>query len=134
MTLLQVTARERPRWSPHETGNPPAPQCDPDPSDDERVKKDLRAEAQTLHHKLTHEPYNMYCRACVYGKKCHRQHRKTKPEDKAKPEKLGDMVTGDHFIRRADEDGDKEATDDDVEEAPPGTEGSLDHLTGTEDF
>ena len=47
--------------------------------------------------------------------------RRVKPEDRVKAEKFGEFVTGDHFIRRADEDGDKEATDDDVERIPQGT-------------
>ena len=56
-----------------------------------------------------------YCKACVYGKMCHKQHRRVRPEDKAQAVDFGDLVTGDHFIRRHDGDGTKEAAQDDDE-------------------
>ena len=66
-------------------------------NDEGPANKDLRAEAKSLKHMLTHEPFNPYCKACVYGKMCHKQHRRVKPEDKLTTVDFGDLVTGDHL-------------------------------------
>ena len=52
----------------------------------------------------------------MYGKMCHKQHRRVKPEDKAQAVDFGDLVTGDHFIKRHDGDGAKEAEKDEKED------------------
>lgn len=44
---------------------PPLLVVDESFEDDKTKKKDVRAEAQTVRHKLTHEPFNPYFRACV---------------------------------------------------------------------
>ena len=49
----------------------------PEPVEDEAERKkrrDLRAEAKSTRHLLTHKPFNPYCPGCLSGKMREKQH------------------------------------------------------------
>ena len=68
-------------------------EVEPDP------RRDLRAEALSTKHLLTHQPKNRYCKACT---RCKMQRtpckRGASSNYGAKPEKFGDVCTCDHII------------------------------------
>ena len=63
-------------------------------------RRNLKKEAESPEHLLTHRPYNPFCRGCVEGKIQKKPHRKgglVDKEDKP-PDGFGQQVTADHFF------------------------------------
>ena len=83
--------------------------------EDEKKKRDLKAEAMSTQHLMTHFPKNPFCPYCCRARMLRPGHRKAKSHvnKESKPEKFGDRTTGDHMITRKDEeialDGSKHA-------------------------
>ena len=66
-------------------------------------RRDLKAEATSVQHLLTHTPTNPYCQACMYGKALRVQHRKgAMARNGTKPSKEGDLMTMDVIILKSD--------------------------------
>eukprot|EP00972_Heterocapsa_arctica_P068983 10194281-Heterocapsa_arctica.AAC.1 len=61
--------------------------------------KDLKAEALSREHLLTHIPKNVWCKTCARAKmNAKRARRKAnKAEHQAEPRVFGDLVTADHM-------------------------------------
>ena len=69
-----------------------------------RTPRDLKAEANSLPHLLTHTPFNPYCEAC---KACENDDA-SKPGDNTrsrttKPKKFGDLVSADYIVAQSEE-------------------------------
>jgi len=75
---------------------------DPPPTE----KRDVIAEAKSLHHMITHDRFNPYCKACVRAG-AQRKHKRAKKKIVAEGEfvsqKFGKNVTGDHLLDRRNE-------------------------------
>ena len=66
-------------------------------------KEQLHAEAKSLGHLMSHQPYNPFCRACVEGRTRKKPRRKGGLITAGEAESgagFGDLVTGDHLIAR----------------------------------
>ena len=66
-------------------------------------KRDLKAEAVSLEHMMTHTPYNVHCPSCVRAKMLRRLARRVVHDPAAMPNKFGDLVNADHIIAHSDE-------------------------------
>jgi len=69
----------------------------------EQKRRDLKAEAKSLKHQLTHTPHNPYCPSCVRAKLTRQPARRTRQDPKKLPKKFGDLVNADHIIANSDE-------------------------------
>ena len=67
-----------------------------------RQRRDLKAEAKTIEHMMTHFPKNKYCLTCMHAKCPRVAHRKGAMSKHDKATKFGDWCTGDHLIFRSD--------------------------------
>ena len=69
--------------------------------DSDHPRRDLKAEAVSLKHKLTHTPFNKYCPVCRVAKAqrrpCRRRHIPT-----IKAVNFGDLVTADHVVAHSE--------------------------------
>ena len=65
--------------------------------------RDLRREALSINHLMTHVPKNPYCEACRVAKRQFRPHLRGGAQRVRRdpPERFGDEVTADHIIVRA---------------------------------
>ena len=68
-----------------------------------RTPRDLKAEAISLPHLLTHMPYNPYCEACKLAKMTRKQAWRQHKEPDAKPKKFGDLVSADYIVAQSEE-------------------------------
>ena len=68
-----------------------------------REPRDLRAEAKSLRHLLTHTPYNPYCEACKVARMTRRPARTQHKEPEQKPKKFGDLGNADYIVAQSDE-------------------------------
>jgi len=59
--------------------------------------RDLRAEATSLRHLVTHMPKNPYCRSCQVAKPQHKPHKRSVGIG-PRPTKFGEEITADHII------------------------------------
>ena len=81
---------------------PPAAPPAEDPEEDEvapvKAPRDLRAEAKSREHLLTHKPYNPYCEGCRLGKMS-RKRRKSGAlaESEREINRWGQLITSDHM-------------------------------------
>ena len=75
---------------------PPPPAPPPDAAD----RKDRKAEALSLEHKMCHLPFNPWCKVCRIAKASRKHHRKAKEDKLPKAVKFGDVLTADHIITR----------------------------------
>ena len=66
-------------------------------------KRDLKTEAVSLEHVMTHTPYNVHCPSCVRAKMLRRPARRVVHDPAAMPNKFGDLVNADHIIAHSDE-------------------------------
>ena len=66
-------------------------------------KRDLKTEAMSLEHVMTHTPYNVHCPSCVRAKMLRRPARRVVHDPAAMPKKFGDLVNADHIIAHSDE-------------------------------
>ena len=78
---------------------------DAEESEEEEIKgrgeAELRREALTARHLLTHLPKNPFCSACQRAKAQRRGARRVKVRNLRKaPEKFGDETTADHWIAK----------------------------------
>ena len=60
-------------------------------------RRDLRAEAATLWHMLTHFPKNIHCPICQVAKAQFPRHMRSAPGNFHNCEKFGDCITADYF-------------------------------------
>ena len=68
------------------------------------VANDLKLEALSLRHQLTHMPKNRYCPACMRAKMIRKPaRRRTKKPDVDKITKFGDLVNADHVLAQSEE-------------------------------
>ena len=65
-----------------------------------RAERNLRLEAESLHHKLTHKPKNKYCPVCDQAKT--RELARRAGSFDRKLEAWGDLITADHIDSRAE--------------------------------
>ena len=64
-------------------------------------ERDLKKEALSVHHLLTHMPKNRYCAACMKAKMQKAHCRKKKGESLGpRPLNFGDQITADHLISK----------------------------------
>jgi hypothetical protein len=63
-----------------------------------KVRRDLKREADSLEHLMTHIPMNPHCAACQRAKKQHRRYCKHKGKKGHRAKKFGDHCTGDLFV------------------------------------
>ena len=86
----------------------PAVTEDEDATGDERGYRDLKAEAKSLKHLMTHEPKNPHCAACQQAKMQAKPtpDRSKRPGGDPNPEAkvFGDCITADHSIAHAERD------------------------------
>ena len=66
-------------------------------------KRDLRAEAASLEHLMTHTPFNGHCPSCVRAKMVRKPARRVNRDPASTPKKFGDLVNADHIIAHSDE-------------------------------
>ena len=79
----------------------PAP---PDPHDEERPRRDIKAKAKSITHLLTHMPMNPYCEACQRAKMQRRPARRhDPPPESERPKKFGDLVNADYIVAQSEE-------------------------------
>ena len=70
---------------------------------DDDGKRDLKMEAVSLEHAMTHAPFNVHCPSCVRAKMLRRPARRVVHDPAATPKKFGDLVNADHVIAHSDE-------------------------------
>ena len=66
-------------------------------------KRDLKAEAVSLGHMMTHTPYNVHCPSCVRAKMLRQPARRVIHDPAAMPKKFDDLLNADHIIAHSDE-------------------------------
>ena len=73
------------------------------------VKEQLQAQAKSLGHLMSHQPFNPFCRACVEGRTRKKPRRKggLTAAGEAESGTFGDLITGDHLIARKGPTGDQ---------------------------
>ena len=66
------------------------------------VREQLQAQAKSLGHLMSHQPFNPFCRACVEGRTRKKPRRKggLTAAGEAESGKFGDLLTGDPVIAR----------------------------------
>ena len=69
----------------------------------DQARRDLKKEAASIKHQLTHTPYNPYCTSCVRAKLTRRPARRVRKEPDKEPKKFGDLVNADHLIAHSEE-------------------------------
>ena len=70
----------------------------------ERPRRDLKAEAKSPHHLLTHMPMNPYCEACQRAKMQRAPaRRQDPPADWVAPKKFADLVNADYIVAQSAE-------------------------------
>jgi hypothetical protein len=77
--------------------------CSPAASDDEagadnRAVRDLKAEAKSLRHLMTHLPKNPYCDSCQRAKMVNVHHKQGGGVDKFEATEFGEHITGDTLV------------------------------------
>ena len=65
-------------------------------------RRDLKADAVSMRHLLTHKPKNPYCESCVRGKMLNIKKFKGAFSKYRDPQKKFDLVTGDYIQGRED--------------------------------
>ena len=86
---------------PEVAGAPdPPPEEEGEGAADARVRRNLREEAKSLQHLLTHRPHNPYCDACNRGKMRDKKLFKGAFEARREPTAWLDLVTADHLVSR----------------------------------
>ena len=80
-----------------DVGDAEAPVEDIIPLEDDG-KRNLKAEAVSLEHMMTHTPYNVHCPSCVRAKMLRRPARRVVHDPAAMPKKFGDLVNADHIL------------------------------------
>ena len=68
-------------------------------------REDLRREALSLRHQLTHVPKNRYCPACVRAKMIRKQARRSKHSIADELKKFDDLVNADRVLAQSPEAG-----------------------------
>ena len=86
---------------PRATGPPVAAEVQDDDVASGAERRDLKAEAISLQHLLTHKPKNPWCTTCSRAKATRRPCRR-KSAFGAPPEHFGDQVTADHVIAHSE--------------------------------
>ena len=76
---------------------------DKDWGTDSDGRNDLRLEALSVHHQLTHVPKNKYCPACVRAKMLRKPARRSKRPIGDTVKKFGDLVNADHVLAQSAE-------------------------------
>ena len=66
-------------------------------------RRDLKAEAASLEHMMTHTPFNGHCPSCVRAKMVRKPARKINHDPASAPKKFGDLVNAGHIIAHSDE-------------------------------
>ena len=66
-------------------------------------RRDLKAEAISLEHMMTHTPFNGHCPSCVRAKMVRKPARRIDQDPALAPKKFGDLVNADHIIAHSDE-------------------------------
>ena len=66
--------------------------------DDANTRRDLKKEAISTRHLLTHTPYNKYCEACKSAKMKEKKH--FVGSFKREVKKWGEVLTADHLVGR----------------------------------
>ena len=67
-------------------------------------RRDLKAEAVSLEHLMTHTPFNGRCPSCLRAKMLRKPARRIEHDPAVAPKKVGDLVNADHIIAHSDED------------------------------
>ena len=75
---------------------PPAPV-------EERPPRDLKAEAKSHRHLLTHTPYNPYCDACRIARMTRRPARRQNTDPDAKPKAFAELGNADYIVAQSEE-------------------------------
>ena len=66
-------------------------------------RRDLKAEAVSLEHLITHTPFNGRCSSCLRAKMLRKPARRIEHDPALAPKKFGDLVNADHIIAHSDE-------------------------------
>ena len=66
-------------------------------------RDDLKREALSIRHQLTHVPKNRYCPACLRAKMVRKHARRSKSSIAEKLTKFGDLVNADHVLAQSPE-------------------------------
>ena len=66
------------------------------------TRKDLRAEAKSLRHLLTHQPKNPYCDACTRAKMRNKKRFAGAFDARREPKSWCELVTADHLVSKGD--------------------------------
>ena len=75
--------------------DPPAPDAG---EEDEHTIRNLRQEAKSFRHLLTHKPANKYCDACILGEMSGSKKICGSFERSRQPTRLLELVTADHLV------------------------------------
>jgi hypothetical protein len=83
------------------------PEDFPEGADEEPAPegRDLKAEALSLAHLMTHMPKNPHCEACQRAKITTKPARRLHREAGARPKEFGELITADHMVLRAPDAG-----------------------------
>ena len=87
----------------HAAPAPVPPPPAPHPVKRDREPRDLKAEAVSLEHLLTHTPRNPYCDACRIAKATRRPARRLYRDPDTKPKKFADLINGDYIVAQSEE-------------------------------
>ena len=86
--------------------NPPVPEAPYEANDefggkDEITIRNLRQEAKSLRHLLTHKPANKYCDACILGNAWHKEVFYVSYERSRQPTRWLELGTADHLVAQS---------------------------------
>jgi len=76
---------------------------DKDWGTDSDGREDLKREALSLRHQLTHVPKNKYCPACMRAKMLRKPARRSKGKIAEQLQKFGNLVNADHVLAQSPE-------------------------------
>ena len=68
-----------------------------------RKPRDLKAEAMSRDHLLTHTPHNPYCESCVRAKMTRRPARRIAKDKEKLPTKFGELANADYIVAQSEE-------------------------------
>jgi len=77
---------------------PPPPDAPANVEESEGTRRDLKAEAKSTRHLLTHKPFNPHCDGCKVAKMREKSH--FKGAFKREIKKWGEVVTADHLVSK----------------------------------
>ena len=66
-------------------------------------RRNMKLEAMSMEHIMTHTPYNVHCPSCVRAKMSRKPARRVAHDPAAMPKKFGDLVNADHIIAHSEE-------------------------------